>query len=512
MHLYNAIAAPAAISRSNLPTSHHGLVVGIVGSNGESAVKTENVARPPGPARVALAGLSLAVLMSSLGTSIATVALPTLTQSFAATLAEVQWVVLAYLLAATTLVVSVGRLGDIVGRRRLLVVGIALFTVASLACATAPALSWLIAARLVQGMGAATMLTLTMAFVTETVPKERVGSAIGLLGTMTAVGTALGPSIGGLLISAYSWRALFYINLPLGVAALLLALRSLPADRAEVRLNFKSFDSIGTLLLGFTLTTYALAMTAGRDQFGPANVLRLLAALIGAGAFVAAQARVNSPLVRFSMFRDIALRTRLLMTTLVAAVMMTTLVVGPFFLSHALGLEPAMVGITMSIGPIVAALIGVPAGRLVDQFGCERVTQFGLAGAIVGCIILATLPTSAGIGGYAASLSLLTAGYALFQTANNAAVMKDVSRGERGVISGLLNLSRNLGLISGAGAMGAVFAQASGAIDINASSAASVAWGMHVTFAVAAVLVLVALTLGLYSKRHSRTDMSTAVR
>ena len=155
--------------------------------------------------RWVLASLSLSMLLSSLGTSIANVGLPTFAVVFHASFQQVQWVVLAYLLAITTLIVSVGRLGDITGRRRLLLAGIFLFTAASVLCGLAPTLGLLIAARAAQGLGAAIMMALTMAFVGETVPKARTGSAMGLLGTMSAIGTALGPSLGGVLIATLGW-------------------------------------------------------------------------------------------------------------------------------------------------------------------------------------------------------------------------------------------------------------------------------------------------------------------
>jgi len=212
---------------------------------------------------VGTASLSLAVLLSSLGTSIANVALPTLARAFTASFQDVQWIVLAYLLAITTLIVSVGRLGDVVGGRRLLLAGILLFTLASVLCGLAPTLWMLIAARAAQGLGAAAMMVLTMAFVGETVPRERTGSAMGLLGTMSAVGTALGPSLGGVLIAGLGWRAIFLVKVPLGVAALLLAHRHLPADRPAEKADRAGFDAVGTLLLAMTLATYALAMTMG---------------------------------------------------------------------------------------------------------------------------------------------------------------------------------------------------------------------------------------------------------
>lgn len=175
--------------------------------------------------------------------------------------------------------------------------------------------------------------------------------------------------------------------------------------------------------------------------------------------------------------------------------MMATLVVGPFYLSRALGLGAAMVGLVLSVGPLVAALTGVPAGRMADRYGAQRMTVIGLVGIAAGCVMLFLISTKPGISGYIASLVVLTAGYGLFQTANNTAVMTDIQPEERGVISGLLNLSRNLGLITGASVMGAVFAFAAAATDITAARPEAVATGMRTTFAVAAILILVALAM-----------------
>lgn len=450
--------------------------------------------------RWALATLSLSMLLSSLGTSIANVGLPTLAEAFNAYFPEVQWVVLAYLLAITTLIVSVGRLGDLTGRRRLLLAGIFLFTVASVLCGVAPTLRMLIAARAAQGLGAAIMMALTMAFVGETVPKAKTGSAMGLLGTMSAIGTALGPSLGGVLIAGLSWRAIFLVNLPLGLLTFILAHRTLPVDRREPKADRAGFDPVGTLLLALTLAAYALAMTMGRGRFGSLNIILLLAALFGFGLFVLAEARAASPLIRLEMFRDPVLSASLAMSALVSTVMMVTLVVGPFYLSRALGLDAARVGIVLSIGPLVVALTGVPAGRIADRFGAQRMTLVGLIGIAAGSFILSMIPATLGIIGYLAPIVVITVGYALFQTANNTAVMAEIPADQRGVISGMLNLSRNLGLITGASVMGAVFALASATIDITTARPEAVASGMRITFVVAAILIVVALAIAVGSR------------
>jgi EmrB/QacA subfamily drug resistance transporter len=452
------------------------------------------------PVQWGLAGLCLTMLLSSLGTSIANVALPTLATAFAASFQEVQWVVIAYLLAITTLIVGAGRLGDIIGRRKLLLAGMVLFTAASVLCGAAPALGFLIAARAAQGLGAAVMMALTVAFVSQTVGRAKTGRAMGLLGTMSAIGTGLGPSLGGLLIAGPGWRAIFLINLPLGVIALLLARSGLPADRKAKAADRARFDGPGTLLLALTLGAYALAMTIGRGSFGAVNAALLAAAVAGAGLFVLAEATAASPLFRLAMFRDPALSAGLAMSLIVSTVMMVTLVVGPFYLSRTLALGAASVGMVMTAGPLTSALIGLPAGRTVDRFGARRMTIAGLAGIGAGCCMLSTIPAALGVPGYVPSVVVTSSGYALFQAANTTAVMMGAAPDQRGVISGTLNLARNLGLVTGASVMGAVFALASGASDITTALPDAVSAGMRITFGLGAVLIAGALLIATVSR------------
>jgi MFS family permease len=443
------------------------------------------------------------MLLASLGTSIANVGLPALAEAFSASFQAVQWVVLAYLLSITALIVSVGRLGDLMGRRRLLLIGIALFTAASLLCALAPGLWLLIAARALQGVGAAIMMALTMALVSGAVPKEKTGSAMGVLGTMSAIGTCLGPTLGGVLIAQVGWQGIFLLSVPQGVLAFGLAWRFLPMDRHEITSSRPDFDALGTLVLVLTLLAYTLAMTLGRDSFGPLNTA-LLVAVIGLILFVFVEQTAASPLINLRMLGNPLLSAGFAMSTLVTTVVMATLVVGPFYLSGALGLKAASVGLVMSAGPLVAALAGMPAGRLVDRLGAQRSGALGLIAMLTGACILALMPMSVGVLGYLAPLVVLTAGYALFQAANNTAVMLQIEAQQRGVVSGLLGLSRNLGLITGASVMGAVFAFGTASEDILQAQPEAIAQGMRLTFAVAAGLILLALVLGAVSKIVSR--------
>jgi len=248
-------------------------------------------------------------------------------------------------------------------------------------------------------------------------------------------------------------------------------------------------------------------MTIGRGSFGPLNLGLLLAAGAGAGLFVFAGKKVASPLIRLTMFRDPRLSASLVISALVMTVMMATLVVCPFYLSRTLHLDAARVGLVMSIGPIISALSGVAAGRIVDRWGAPLMVIAGLIAMAAGSVALSVLPTMLGIAGYIAAMAVLTPGYALFQAANNTAVMMDVRADRRGVISGLLNLSRNLGLITGASLMGAVFALASAAPDITTASPDAVASGMRITFAVASVLIVMAFAIAVSSRARSASAL-----
>lgn len=468
----------------------------IAGKDEATAGGTE----PTPSVRWALASLSLSMLLSSLDTSIANVALPTLAKEFTASFQAVQWVVIANLLAITTLIVSVGRLGDIIGRRRLLLAGIVLFTAASALSGFAPTLWLLIAARAMQGLGGAIMMALTMAIVGETIPKAQTGSAMGMLGTMSAVGTALGPSLGGVLIAGFGWRSIFLVNVPLGILTFLLGKHYLPADHQGPAPVRDGFDTVGTLLLALTLGAYALAVTLGRGSFGPLNMALLLAAACGLGIFVFAESRATSPLVQLAIFSDPGLNGSLAMSALVATVVTTTLVVGPFYLSLALGLNAAMIGLVLSAGPLVAALTAVPAGRLADRFGAQTMTVVGLIIMAAGSFVLSLLPATYGIAGFIIPIVVITGGYSLFQTANNTAVMIGIRNDQRGVISGMLNLSRNLGRLTGASVMGAIFAFAAATSTITTARPEAVAAGMRVTFAVAAGLIVAAIAIAVGSR------------
>lgn len=393
--------------------------------------------------------LAFPMLLASLGTSIANIALPTLAKDFAAPFADVQPVVVGYLATLTIGVLVAGRIGDRFGLKPTLVAGLLIFAAASAGCALATNLTWLVCARGLQGFGAAFLMTLSMALMRQMADKERIGRAMGVLGTVSAIGTALGPSIGGLLIPVFGWRSLFLIQVPAAVLAMILAATLLPSHQ---------------------------------DKETP-KAVRLASVLNG------------------------SLVASLAINLLVAAVMMTTLVVGPFYLGLGLGLKPAQVGLVMTIGPVISIISGIPSGRIVDLWGSGKVLTGGLALLGSGSILLVLLPAWLGVIGYVAPIALLTVGYQLFQAANNTAVLSDAPASARGTISGILSLSRNLGLIAGASLMGAVFAVGAGTHEIAATDPSAIGQGMRWTFLLASALIVMAIGLNFGARLAQRESV-----
>lgn len=388
-----------------------------------------------GNTRAIMAMLAISMLLGSLGTSIANIALPALAVEFSVAFHQVQWVVVSYLAALTVSVLVVGQLGDRFGLKLMHLSGLGLFCFATIWCGLAQHFPMLVAGRVLQGVGGAFLMTLTLALVRVNDGESRMGRAMGLLGTMSALGTALGPSLGGILLSTTGWRSIFFAEVPLALLAFVLALVSLPSAPSD-----RKFARPGP----WVSTTSHLA-------------------------------------------RNLA--TNLM----VAAVMMTTLVVGPFYLGLGLGLNTAMTGLVMSIGPLISIAAGVPSGRAVDASGSKSVLHLGLALLSVGAFLLALLPAIAGVGGYVAAIAVLTPGYQLFQAANNTSVMATVRSDRRGAAAALLTLSRNIGLVIGASAMAALFSAGVGTNNLEVAASASILRGARTIFVLAGLLMVLAI-------------------
>jgi len=269
--------------------------------------------------------------------------------------------------------------------------------------------------------------------------------------------------------------------------------RYLPTPKEQLKTTKQNFDIIGTLLLALSIGAYALAVNVKNGQFSQSNLILLLVAMVGSVLFVTVEMQVKTPLIQLKLLRNPILSARLIINVLVMTVMMATLVVTPFYLSIAIGLDESLVGLVMSIGPAISIVTGFPAGRMVDRFGVSSISMIGLVAMAIGAFALSSLPMTLGVLGYVIAIVILTPSYQLFQAANNTGVMMGIHPNQRGVISGILSLSRNLGLITGTSVMGAIFASASMTTDITSAQPSAIATGMSATFMVAGILMVIAL-------------------
>jgi EmrB/QacA subfamily drug resistance transporter len=434
--------------------------------------------------------------MFTLDGSAANVALPTLAQAFDASLATVQWVVVAYLLALTTLVLAAARLGDRMGRKRAYLAGLAIFAIGAVACGLAPSIRALIAARAVQGVGAVFLSALSGAIVAQTFPPEERGRALGVVAALVFGGLALGPTAGGFLLGAFGWRGVFLATVPIALLALAVVACVIPDLPAMPRR--RAFDWIGALTLAASLAALALGLTFAQSQgLGAPGVLALIvAAVAGAVVFVVLQKRVRVPLVDLRLLHRPTIGLGLALALLVYLTLSGTTLLLPFYLATVMHYGPAKMGLLMAAAPLLGMLTAPLGGALADRVGPRRLTLVATSALVLGCAALATLDPAEGEWGYVLRTLPFGLAIGLFNTANNSAVLNAARPEELGIVSGLLSLARTLGQSAGVPLLGAAFAAIAlrqTGVDPNALLAlpeSQLAHAMRLAFAGTIVLAL----------------------
>ena len=466
-----------------------------------------------------LTGLCIGVFMFTLDASIVNVALPTLVKTLHTTFAMVQWVVVAYLLVATALVMAAARWGDIIGKKRAYVAGLGLFTVGSLLCGIAPTVGWLIAFRTLQGLGAVFVSALGAAIVGEMFPPQERGRAMGMIGSAVLLGVAMGPSIGGFIIELAGWRWMFLVNIPVGVAAMAVVYRFVPAIPGRPPRH--PFDWPGTLIGGLMLSALTLGLIWGqRDGFSNALVvLLLIVALAGLIGFIRVELRSPGPLLDLAVFRNAPFANGLFMAGLMFLVLGGTGFLMPFFLEVIAGFPTARVGMLLAISPIAGGLVAPLGGTLADRIGARFVTITGLMLIALGCASFITIDQHPGVLGYALRVVPIGFGMGLFNAANNSSVLNAVAREQLSIASALLSLMRTLGQTTGVPLIAAMFSLAAlGQAGAGVRHAildlpvAALLRGIHFAFAVATGLVVCGIVSAAweYAHRSSRPSSSQA--
>ncbi|HLH21262.1 MAG TPA: MFS transporter [Chloroflexota bacterium] len=395
--------------------------------------------------------------LGQLDASIASLVLPTLEDVFDAPVATVEWVALAYLLTLAALVVPFGRLADLVGRKTLYATGFVVFIVGSGLCGLAPNLGLLIACRVLQAVGAAMLQANSVAIIAAAVQQRELGRAIGVQGAAQAVGLAVGPSVGGLLIAALGWQWVFYIAVPFGLVGAALGWLVLPltvhTPRAEAEVE--RFDWVGAGLFGPAIALGMLALTYGTAWGWTSPRLVAVAALtvVLLAVFGLAERRARSPLVDFTLFHNRLFTAGIAAGLLSYAVLFGALFVLPFQLQRIMGHGPAETGLLLSPIPVALGLVAPFGGIVADQVGSRPLTVVGMLVAAVALGALALAP-AAPLPAVLGLLALLGVGVGLFTPANNSAIMASAPPYRRGIAAGLLNMTRSLGTSLGVAAVG----------------------------------------------------------
>ena len=461
--------------------------------------------------------LALGSIMAVLDISVVNIALPTLSRAFRAPLTSIEWVVLAYVLTITGLLLTMARLADLVGRRRVYGAGQLLFTLASALCAAAPSARWLIAARALQGLGAAMMTANSAALLISSFGPEERGRALGAFGAMVGVGLALGPPLGGLIVGhdLWRWRWIFLINVPIGLVAQWQLWTRVPADPPGHR---TSLSLLGAALWCLALVTLTLSLSRGPSHgWGDVHVWPgfVLAAALFA-AFAWDEARSAHPLLPLDLLRG-PLGVATTLTLLVNGLGITLGFHLPLYFEGVLGFDAARSGRWLALVPALGLLLAPLAGRWSDRFGPRPLSAGGTLLVAAGFGLLSQAGAAARVGPMPwtilAGMALVGVGMGIFSVPNSSAVMSSVPEDRLGLASGLQATMRNLGIAAGAAAMAAIVASrftahGGGLLAAGASAAAHPSAFTRATcdaFLAMAVVALATAGLALWQTGRDRT-------
>jgi EmrB/QacA subfamily drug resistance transporter len=463
-----------------------------------------------------MATVATGVLLATIDGSIVNVALPTMVEDLDTTFPVIQWVSLGYLLTLATLTLGTGRLGDILGKKRIYTSGFAVFTVMSALCGLSPSVGALIGFRVAQAVGATMILSLGAAILTDAFPPQERGKALGWIGTAVSVGIVTGPVVGGLLISAFSWRAIFLVNIPVGMVGTVMALRHVPDVRPA---GGRRMDFAGAGLLSVSLLALSLGLTLGQDRgFASAPILAAFAvATAGLTAFVLVELRSASPMLDLRLFRNPLLTVSIVTGWLAFMSLSSLFLVLPFYLEEVLGYGVRETGLLLAAGPVVLGLVAPLSGTLSDRTGVRRLALAGLGILALSYVGLQSLSTDTAWWHYALLAVPLGIGSGVFQSPNNSAIMGSVPRGSSGLAAGLLTITRLLGQIVGVAVLGSLWAarvaaRAGGLAggDVTSAGPAALVGGMHDLFAVVAALMLTATALAAWALGRDQTGRRPA--
>ncbi|MBN2734528.1 MAG: DHA2 family efflux MFS transporter permease subunit [Methanomicrobiaceae archaeon] len=387
--------------------------------------------------------ISLGSFMSGLDATIVNIALPTIGKAFEISTVTVSWVLNAYLIILVSLLLAASRLGDIRGYRKIFLGGFVIFTCGSAACGIAPSFDILIVSRMIQAVGGAVIAALGSVMVTSYLASSLRGQALGFVAMFTMLGAALGPVIGGFLTSAFSWRFIFYVNLPVGILAIIIGLYILP-HLAPVSPKAR-LDAPGVALVFVALGTLIFGLTALQGPAAQTAYAALLVSLIFWVLFYVRENRAPEPLIKFRLFSNRAFSLQNINVMFIQLAMAGVMILMPFYLELVKGIPTDNAGTILLALPIGMILTSPIAGRISDVIGTKKPIIIGFVIASAALFLLSTLSAHSSVGHAEIYLFLLGAGTGFAYAPLNSAVMGIVPPEERGSTSGLIKMMTNLG-------------------------------------------------------------------
>ncbi len=346
-----------------------------------------------------MAAVSMGIFLATIDGSIVNIALPTLTEDLHTDFTTIQWVVLAYLLTITTLMLSIGRWADMIGKKRIYAWGFVIFTLGSLACGVSTNVYMLITFRVAQAIGAAMMMALGMAIVTENFPPNERGKALGISGLIVSIGIIAGPTIGGLILGSFSWHWIFFVNLPVGILGIIMVIKFLPDVIPGIR---QKFDFPGAVSLFISLICLLLGLTVGEiNGFLSLPVIFLIAGfIVFLVIFIRVESKSPQPMIDLGLFRNTLFSTNLVTGAITFIASAGTVILMPFYLENLLRYPPRMVGILMAVVPIAMGIFSPISGVLSDRWGTRALTLAGMGMLLIGYIGVASLTLETSAWGY----------------------------------------------------------------------------------------------------------------
>jgi EmrB/QacA subfamily drug resistance transporter len=386
--------------------------------------------------------------MATLDSSIVNVALPVMSEKLSVSMATIEWVVTSYLITVSASILVFGRLGDMKGKTAIFKWGLLMFVIGSLLCGVSKTLQWLVISRVIQGIGAAATMATNQGIITHVFPAHERGRALGISATFVALGTMVGPPLGGFIVSILSWHYIFLVNVPIGIIIFIMGMKILPRTQTQIK---ERFDIKGAILFSLSVILLFGSMISGQEV-GYNNffiISAFILSVVSFAAFIMVETKIDSPLLPMDIFKNRLFSISVFCAFISFTAISCTNIIQPFYLQYVLKLSPAVTGLFMMIYPLILSIVAPASGYLSDKIGSELLTFLGLLFTAGGLFLMSTMTQYSTLGIMTLFIGVLSIGNGLFQSPNTSLVMSTVSKDRLGIAGSTNALVRNIGLVFG---------------------------------------------------------------